>query len=477
MVRFVHSGRWKILEANEIGRSFMHRVVIVGRPNVGKSSLFNKLLGLRTAPQKADKAGSKFAVVADLPGVTRDLKEIVVEDERGTFKLVDTGGLWSGDIWESRIKAKVEKAIAQADLVLFVVDGRHDIATADMEVADFLRRQKKEIQLVATKVDDPKHLGYLGEFYALGFGEPHPTTAAHGRGVDELLEIIFKRLPEQPEDIEPEVVPIKLAIIGRPNAGKSSLLNAILDEDRVIVSPVAGTTRDSIDVEFDYGGNRFMLVDTAGIRKHPETGPEEQAIGRARLSILEADVVALVIDPFELGDNDMKLCNEALDMGKPVIITITKWDLVEDGEEAKKLRQDLAQKLSHIQHLPKLYTSSVTKKDLHKIFTETVRVYNLARVRFETSELNRFLSAWSTQTMMPNFKGKPLKIFFLTQPDVAPPTFIFFVNYPEFVTRAFEGFLRNKIGDDLHMSEIPFVMKFKGRRDPKPGDDDKEKSK
>ncbi len=443
----------------------MYRVVIVGRPNVGKSSLFNKLLGLRTAPEKYAKAGSQFAVVADVPGVTRDLKEGIVESEQGRFKLVDTGGLWSGDVWEKKIREKVERAIADADLVLFAVDGRSDLATADLEVADFLRRQGKPVQVVATKIDDPKHEAYLGDFYALGFGEALPTSAAHKRGFDDLLERIWDRLPVRVGESEPEVVPIRLAIVGRPNAGKSSLLNAILGEERVIVSELPGTTRDSIDVEFDYGGNRFLLVDTAGIRKRPETGVEEQAIGRAHQAILDADVVLLVVDPKELGDHELKLANEALEAGKPVILTISKWDLIESKEEARRVRADLALKLSHIQHLPTVYVSSITKLNLHKLLSEAVRLYQQSRVRFETAELNRWLSVWVTQAQLPNFKGKPLKLFFLTQPEVAPPTFVFFCNYPQFVTRAFEGYLRNRIGEDLGLREIPFRMVFRGRRE------------
>lgn len=431
----------------------MYRVVIVGRPNVGKSSLFNKLLGQKNA-----------AVVADQPGVTRDLKEGEVEGERGRFKLVDTGGLWSGDVWEKKIKSKVEGAIGNADLVLFAVDGRADFAPADLEVADFLRRQKKPVLLVATKVDDPKHENYLGDLYALGFGAAIPTSVAHGRGFDDLNEAIWARLPVRQGESEPEVVPIRLAIVGRPNAGKSSLLNAILGEERVIVSELPGTTRDAIDVEFDYGGNKFLLVDTAGIRRHPETNVEELAIRRSHQVILDSDIVLVVVDPREVGDFEMKLANEALDAGKPVIVTITKWDLV-SKEEAPKLRADLKLKLSHLEHLPKLYVSSLTKHNLHKLFSEAARLYALARVRFETAELNRFLALWTSQTMLPNFKGKPLKLFFLTQPDIAPPTFVFFCNYAEFVTRAFEGFLRNRIGQDLGLQEIPFKLVFRGRRD------------
>ncbi|MCS7058102.1 MAG: ribosome biogenesis GTPase Der [Meiothermus sp.] len=442
----------------------MYKVVIVGRPNVGKSSLFNRLLGLRQSPERATWAGSRFSVVADVPGVTRDLKEGVVESERGRFKLVDTGGLWSGDVWEEKIRQKVERAVEEADLILFAVDGRSDLATADLEVAEFLRRKGKPVLLVATKVDDPKHEAYLGELYALGFGEPLPTSAAHGRGVDELVERIWASLPVRQGESEPEVVPIRLAIVGRPNAGKSSLLNAILGEERVIVSEVPGTTRDSIDVEFDYGGNRFLLVDTAGIRKRPETGVEEQAILRAHQTIREADVVLLVVDPKELGDHELKLANEALEAGKPVVVTVTKWDLI-GKEEAKRVRADLAVKLAHIAHLPTVYVSSVTGQNLHKLLSEAVRLYGLARLRFETAELNRWLSVWSLGTQMPNFRGKPLKLFFVTQPEVAPPTFVFFCNYPEFVTRAFEGYLRNRIGEDLGLREVPFRLVFRGRRE------------
>lgn len=427
---------------------------------MGKSSLFNRLLGYRSA------------VVADKPGVTRDLKEGIIESDHGRFKLIDTGGLWSGDVWESKIKEKVTRALGEADLVLFAVDGRSDIATADLEVAEFLRKQHTNVMVVATKVDDPKHEAYLGDFYALGFGEPHPTSTAHARGLEELVEAIWKRLPvRQGADSEPEVVPLRLAIIGRPNAGKSSLLNAILGEERVIVSDIPGTTRDSIDVEFDYGGTRFVLVDTAGIRKRPETEVEEMAIARAHRTIQEADVVLLVIDWRELGDRELKLANEALDAGKPTVLVISKWDLV-GKEQMSAVRKDIAERMAHLEHLPKVFVSSISGHNLHKLFTESVRLYEMARVRFDTSDLNRHLSVWTTKVALPNFKGKPLKIFFMTQPEVAPPTFVLFVNYPEFVTRAFEGYLRNRLGEDLGIREIPFRMVFRGRRGSKEDDKD-----
>lgn len=430
----------------------MHKVVIVGRPNVGKSSLFNRLLKKRSA------------VVADVPGVTRDLKEGVVESEQGRFLLVDTGGLWSGDEWEKKIQEKVDRALEDAEVVLFAVDGRAELTQADYEVAEYLRKKGKPVILVATKVDDPKHEHYLGPLYALGFGDPIPTSSEHARGLEELLEAIWQRLPVKQIDTEPEVAAIRLAIVGRPNAGKSSLLNAILGEERVIVSEEPGTTRDAIDVEFFFGGQRFVLVDTAGIRKRPESLVEELAIRRSLRAMDEADVVLLVVDPFQVGDRELKLANEALDRGKPVLLVITKWDLV-DKEDAPKMRRLLREKLAHLDHLPRVFTSALTRQNLDRIFREAVRLHELNQTRVPTAELNRWVAVWTSRVQMPNFKGKPLKILYATQPEVAPPTFVFFVNHPEFVTRAFENYLKNRIGEDLGLREVPFRLVFRGRRE------------
>lgn len=430
----------------------MHKVVIVGRPNVGKSSLFNRLLRKRSA------------VVADTPGVTRDLKEGVVETEMGRFLLVDTGGLWSGDRWEEKIQKKVDQALEDAELVLFAVDGRSELTPQDLEVAEYLRKKGKPVLLVATKVDDPKHEHYLGHLYALGFGDPVPTSSEHNRGFDDLLEAIWARLPVRAEESEPEVAAIRLAIVGRPNAGKSSLLNAILGEERVIVSEEPGTTRDAIDVEVSVGGQRFVLVDTAGIRKRPETLVEELAIRRSFRAMEEADVVLLVVDPFQVGDRELKLANHALEKGKPVLLVVTKWDLV-PKEEAQAVRKELGLKLAHLAHLPRIYTSAVSRRNLERIFPEAQRLYELNHTRIGTSELNRHLALWTQRVQTPNFKGKPLKILYATQPEVAPPTFVFFVNHPEFVTRAFENYLKNRIGEELGLKEVPFRLVFRARRE------------
>ena len=396
----------------------MHKVAIAGRPNVGKSSRSDRLLKKRSA------------VVADVPGVTRDLKEGVVETDRGRFLLVDTGGLWSGDKWEKKIQEKVDRALEDAEVVLFAVDGRAELTQADYEVAEYLRRKGKPVILVATKVDDPKHELYLGPLYGLGFGDPIPTSSEHARGLEELLEAIWERLPVRQIETEPEV---------------------------------AGT-RDAIDVEFFFGGQRFVLVDTAGIRKRPESLVEELAIRRSLRAMDEADVVLLVVDPFQVGDRELKLANEALDRGKPVLLVITKWDLV-DKEDAPKMRRLLREKLAHLDHLPRVFTSALTRQNLDRIFREAVRLHELNQTRVPTAELNRWVAVWTSRVQMPNFKGKPLKILYATQPEVAPPTFVFFVNHPEFVTRAFENYLKNRIGEDLGLREVPFRLVFRGRRE------------
>ncbi len=217
-------------------------------------------------------------------------------------------------------------------------------------------------------------------------------------------------------------------------------------------------------MEFFFGGQRFVLVDTAGIRKRPESLVEELAIKRSFRAIEEADVVLLVVDPFQAGDRELKLANHALAQGKPVLLVVTKWDLVAK-EEAPRVRRELRGRLAHLEHLPWVYTSAFTKQNLDKVFREAVRLYELNHTRIPTSELNRWLAVWTSRVQMPNFKGKPLKILYATQPEVAPPTFVFFVNHPEFVTRAFENYLKNRIGEDLGLREVPFRLVFRGRRE------------
>ena len=433
----------------------MPRVAIVGRPNVGKSSLFNRLLGRREA------------IVADLPGVTRDVKEAEVVSDDGThFTLLDTGGLWSGDEWERSIQARVSDALEDVDLVVFCVDGREGLASADHEIARFLRGLGTDVLLVATKVDDPRHeeSAAFYELYGLGFGAPHATAAEHARGTWELLAAIAERLPE--DEGEADDQPIRVAIVGRPNVGKSSIMNALLGEERVIVADLPGTTRDTIDVRFEYGGRSFVLVDTAGLRRKTEGDIEYYASLRSEEATRRADVAVLVVDPAGFGDHEMRVGNIALEHGVPVVMAVNKWDLVPD-EALEPTRKALREALVHLASVPRVETSALTVFGLHELLAAVVRVYDAARRRVSTGALNRWIDVWTQRQATPNFKGTSLRIYYGSQVDVAPPTFVFSVNNERYVTRAYEQYLRNRLREDLGFAEVPVrtVFKARGRRE------------
>jgi GTPase len=433
------------------------RVAIVGRPNVGKSSLFNRLVGRREA------------IVADESGVTRDVKEAEVVTDRGDrFTLLDTGGLWSGDRWQGDIRARVSDALEDVSLVLMCVDGRSGVHAGDEEIANWLRTKGIPVLLVATKVDDPRHeeAPPFLEAYSLGFGEPFPTAAEHARGTYELIDEIVGRLPDRTEDEDfgAELSPIRVAVVGRPNVGKSSIVNAILGKERVIVADVPGTTRDAVDVRFEYGGRPFVLVDTAGLRRKPSEDVEYYASLRSEEAMWRADVAVLVIDPFELGDHEMRVANVALERGVPVVLAINKWDLVPD-EELEERRKDIAQQLRHLDFAPRVETSALTEFGLFELLSITVRLYDTARRRIGTGALNGWIEVWTQRQAPPNFAGKPLRIYYASQVDIAPPTFLLSVNSEKYVTRPYEQYLRNRIREDLGLTEIPFRTIFKSRRD------------
>ncbi len=433
----------------------MAKVALVGRPNVGKSSLFNRLVKRREA------------IVADQPGVTRDVKEgEAVFDSGRTFTLLDTGGLWSGDRWERDIKAKVARALEDVQLVLFCVDGREGVHAGDLEIAAWLRGQGKPVLLVSTKVDDPRHEETAAAFeaFSLGFGEPLFTAAEHDRGIWELLEAIEPRLPEDDEeDAFADETPIRVAIVGRPNVGKSSLVNAILGEDRVIVAEIPGTTRDAVDVRFEVGGRPFVLVDTAGIRRKPTEELERWMTMRSEEALRRADVAVLVVDPFELGDHEMGLANLALERGIPTVVAVNKWDLVEDADLVER-RKLIDETIPHLDFAPRVYTSALTDFGLHELISTCVRVYDMARQRVSTADLNAWIEVWTTRQAPPNFRGKPLRIYYASQVEVAPPVFHMSVNSEKFVTRSYEQYLINRIREDLGFAEVPFHLVFKSRR-------------
>jgi len=430
---------------------YLYSVAIVGRPNVGKSSLFNRLVGRREA------------IVADVPGVTRDVKEgQVATDDGRTFRLFDTGGLWSGDRWEAAIKGRVEAALVGVDLVLLCVDGRAGVVSADHEVAEWLRTKSKNVLLVATKVDDPRHAeaGEFFELYALGFGEPFVTAAEHAIGTHELVHHIAELMGDAAEEVEENAV--KIAIIGRPNVGKSSIVNALVGDERVIVADLPGTTRDPVDVHFEFGGRPFVLIDTAGMARKDVGDLEYYARIRGEMALRRADVAILVVDPFELGDHELRLANLALEWGKPVAVAVNKWDLVAD-EQLEPFRERLDQQLAHLAFAPRVYTSALTDFGLHELLATAVRLYDTAHMRVGTSELNGWLDVWTARQTPPNFSGRPLKLLYVSQVDVAPPTFVFSINSESLLTRPYEHYLRNRIREDVGFAEVPIRMVFKER--------------
>jgi GTP-binding protein len=374
---------------------------------------------------------------------------------------MDTGGLWSGDEWEAKILEKAEMAIHDANVVIFAVDARTERSSADFEITNWLRRLGKPVVLAATKIDTSKQDVLLTELYSLGFGDPMPTSAEHGRGLDDLMDRVLELLPPDMEDIT-IIEPIRVALIGRPNVGKSSLLNAITGSERVIVSEVAGTTRDSIDFEFDFAGQRFVLVDTAGIRHKPKDNIELFSQLRSEQAIKDASVILLVVDPAELGDHEVKLANVAYEAGKPVIVVVNKWDLVPE-EALKRTERELDQKLHHLEFAPRVYTSAINDYGIHDLLAEATKLYNLWQTRVATGDLNRWLEVWQMRQATPNFKGKPLKMLYITQAETAPPTFVIFCNRQDFVTRAYEGFLKNRIREDLQLEGIPVRIVWRER--------------
>jgi GTP-binding protein len=429
----------------------VREVAIVGRPNIGKSTLFNRLVG------------SRDAIVADVSGVTRDVKSARVQPRQGKpFMLLDTGGLWSGDEWETKIFNKVADALRNANLVLFAVDGREGVTDSDRQIAQWLRRTGAEVLLVATKIDDERHTQTAEYFdlFSLGFGEPLATAAEHSLGTFELLEAIQQRLPEPESEHEEDRV--RVSIIGRPNVGKSSILNSLVGTERVIVADEPGTTRDSIDVEFSFAGRPFVLVDTAGIRRKPSEDLEYYSKLRSEQALLKAEVSILVIDPFEFGDHEMRLANLALEAGKPVVLAINKWDLVSPDDRVLFLR-DLDQDLAHISFAPRVFTSALEGTGLHELLAAVIRVYDTSRQRIATGQLNSWIDVWTQRLAPPNFQGRPLRLLYATQADIAPPTFVFSVNNEKFMTRPYEQYLRNRIREDLGLAEIPFRMIFKAR--------------
>ena len=434
-------------------------VAIVGRPNVGKSTLFNQI-GKR-----------RVSIVDDMPGVTRDRIYMDAEWLNHTFTMIDTGGIEFEDddhiLKSMRQQALV--AMEEADVIVFVVDGRAGLTTADEEVGRMLRNTKKPVILAVNKIDSPQLEAGVYEFYSLGLGEPMGIAASNSLGLGDLLDAVVAAFPENDgEDKEEDE--ISIAVIGRPNVGKSSIVNALIGENRVIVSNVPGTTRDAIDTHFVSDNIKFMLIDTAGMRRKGKIDEaiERYSVMRSLRAVDRADVVLMVINAEEgITEQDKKIAGYAHESGKGVIIVVNKWDVFPDKDDKSTLRftEDLRDEIGFLQYAPVLYTSALTGQRIHRI-TELVKyVADQQSMRILTSVLNELIRDAVSVNPPPSHRGKQLKIFFMTQADIQPPKFIIFVNDPELMHFSYLRFLENRLRESFGFEGTPLKLIVRGRKE------------
>ncbi len=435
-------------------------VAIVGRPNVGKSTLFNRIIG------------KQLAIVEDLPGVTRDRNYAKAAWEEKDFLLVDTGGFEpeGEDPMFIKMREQTTLAIEEADFIIFLMDGQDGLLPADIEVSQRLRASGKPVLYAVNKVDGARHEALLPDFYRLGVDMLFPLSAQHGQGVFELMEALRGILPETGGEParEPEAGLPRIAIIGRPNVGKSSFINSLMGEGRMIVSDIPGTTRDSVDSVYRYYGREYVLVDTAGIRSRGKIsrGIEKYSVVRAIKSLERADVALVLIDASEgITEQDERIAGLAHEAGKGIIVVLNKWDLVPDKEAAFKEHMELARRrLKFLDYAPVLTVSALTRQRVTKVFEEIDRVIAECDKRVPTAELNRVFEKLVAAHEPPLFRGKRVKYYFTTQGATKPPTFIVFVNYPEGVHFSYLRYLENGLRQAFGFQGTPLRIFAKSRR-------------
>lgn len=432
-------------------------VAVVGRPNVGKSTLFNKLVGKR------------LSIVEDVEGVTRDRLYCDTEWCGKAFTLIDTGGLdvKSDDEMFSHIREQASIAVDIADCIVFVTDGRAGITSNDREVAAFLRKSGKPVVLAVNKLDN-NEIDKTFDFYELGMGEPVAVSAEQSKGLGDLLDEVTAHLPAADED-DGDNGTLDIAVVGKPNAGKSSLTNKILGYDRVIVSGIAGTTRDAIDTPFERKGERYNLIDTAGIRKKSsvEKGVEQYSVLRALAAVRRADVVLIVIDAEEgVTEQDIKICGYVHDQGKPSVIVMNKWDAVEkDTHTSSTYDKELASKLKFMDYFTTVYVSAKTGQRVDKLLDAAKEVYAQASRRISTSVLNDIVRDAVIAVEPPSVNGRRLKVLYVTQNSVCPPTFVFFVNDEKLAHFSYRRYLENALRRAFEFKGTPIRLVFRNRRD------------
>ena len=427
-------------------------VALVGRPNVGKSTLFNKLVG------------SKISIIEDTPGVTRDRIYSEVSYKNYRFHLIDTGGIdVSQELFNSEIKVQASIAIEEADVVVFIVDGKEGITTNDIVVRDMLRKTDKKVIVAINKIDNKSSQEHMYDFYELGFDAYIPISAEHNTGIYELLDEITRDFKEYQEEDQDDR--LKFCIIGRPNVGKSSLINALLNEERVIVSNEAGTTRDAIDSVMKYNGEEFVLIDTAGMRKKGKVfeSVEKYSLLRSLKAIDRSDLCLLVINAEEgIIEHDKHIAGYALEKGKGIIIVVNKWDTVENPN-ISEYTQLVRSEFQFLSYAPIVFLSALTKKRIHTLIPEILKVSENIKREIKTSVLNEVIQDAYALNLPPSYKGKRLKIYFVNQAGTKPPRFVFQVNNKGLVHFSYERYLENKLRENFELEGTPITIQFKNK--------------
>ena len=431
-------------------------VALVGKPNVGKSTVFNRLVGKR------------ISIIEDTPGVTRDRIYGYVNYKNFKFHLIDTGGIdVSKDIFNDEIKIQAEIAIDEADIVVFIVDGKEELNANDYEIRDILKKSGKEVIVAVNKIDNKNRDENIYNFYELGFETVIGISGEHNLGITELLDNITKDFkPIIEEDFDDNI--IKFSIIGRPNVGKSSLINALLNEEKAIVSNIAGTTRDAVDTPFKYEGMNFVAIDTAGIRKSGKIyeNIEKYSVLRSMKAIERSDVCVLVINAEEgIIEHDKHIASYALEAGKAMVIVVNKWDTVKDKNDIASFTKLIRAEFKFLSYVPIVFLSALTKKRIHTIMPEIIKVYENSKKEIKTSILNDVIRDAVLLNEPPSYKGKRLKIYFVNQSGIKPPKFTFSVNSKGLIHFSYEGYLENKLRENFDLEGTPIILQFKNKNE------------
>jgi GTP-binding protein len=435
----------------------METVCLIGKPNVGKSTIFNRLIH------------EKKAIILDTPGITRDRIYGTCTYKDKSFHVIDTGGIYAEkDQVNQNIRIQAELAVEESDKILFVLDGLSSLDASDYLVRDILKKSQKDVYVVVNKIDNTKRQDNIYEYYELGFSNIYPVSAEHNIGFDTLLDALTANMNQQEPVVDDT---IKFCFIGRPNVGKSSLVNALLNEERVIVSDVAGTTRDAVDTKFKYDGKEYTVIDTAGMRKKGSIyeSIEKYSLLRSMKAIERSDVCCVVIDA-QTGviEHDKHILSYALEAGKGIVLVVNKWDTINDPNTAfKKWKIEMQEYFKFVPYVKVVYLSAKTKKRMHTLMPEIIEAYQNNRKELSTSLLNDVISEAYALHAAPSYKGKRLKIFFVHQTDSRPPKITFEVNNKELVHFSYERYLENEIRKSFDLTGTPIILQFKNKSDDK----------